>query len=63
MNKNNKLSIAEKSALSSPPEGLGLPSLEYRRERADIIEVFKIMNNIDQMEKDKLFYISIIYSN
>ena len=26
---------------------LGLPSLEYRRERADLIEVYKIMNNID----------------
>ena len=31
---------------------LGLPSLEYRRERADLIEVYKIMNNIDQVEKD-----------
>ena len=34
---------------------LGLPSLEYRRERADLIEVYKIMNNIDQVEKDKFF--------
>ena len=34
---------------------LGLPSLEYRRERADLIEVYKIMNDIDQVEKDKLF--------
>ena len=34
---------------------LGLPSLEYRRERADLIEVYKIMNNIDQVEKDTFF--------
>ena len=33
----------------------GLPSLEYRRERADLIEVYKIMNNIDQVEKDTFF--------
>ena len=30
---------------------LGLLSLEYRRERADLIEVYKIMNNIDQIER------------
>ena len=34
---------------------LGLPSLEYMRERADLIEVYKIMNNIDQVEKDTFF--------
>ena len=34
---------------------LGLPSLEYRRERADVVEVFKILNNIDLANKDKLF--------
>ena len=34
---------------------LGLPSLEYRRERADLVEVYKIMNNIDKIDKDKLF--------
>ena len=27
---------------------LGLPSLEYRRERADMIQVFKMTNKIDQ---------------
>ena len=37
---------------------LGLPSLEYRRERADLIEVYKIMNNIDQVEKDTFFKFS-----
>lgn len=34
---------------------LGLPTLEYRHERADVIEVYKIMNNIDLVNKDKLF--------
>ena len=35
----------------------GLPSLEYRRERADLIEVYKIMHHIDKIDKDKLFAI------
>lgn len=39
-------------------KSLGLPSLEYRRERADLIEVFKIMNKIDDIEKEKFFTIS-----
>ena len=34
---------------------LGLPSLEYRCERADLIVVYKIMNNIDQVETDTFF--------
>ena len=34
---------------------LGLPTLEYRRERADIVEVYKIMNDIDLANKEKLF--------
>ena len=34
---------------------LGLPSLEYRRERADQVEVYKIMHSIDKLDKDKLF--------
>ena len=42
---------------------LGLPTLEYSRERADIteerkkdmVEVYKIMNDIDLANKDKLF--------
>ena len=34
---------------------LGLPTLEYRRERADVVEVFKILNNIDLANNDKLF--------
>ena len=28
---------------------LGIPSLEYRRLRADVIEVHKIVNQIDRM--------------
>ena len=39
---------------------LGLPSLEYRRERADMIQVYKILNDIDKVNKDKLFTMSHI---
>ena len=35
---------------------LGLPTLEYRRERADVVEVDKILNNTDFVNKEnKLF--------
>ena len=34
---------------------LGLPSLEYRRLRADVIEVYKIINQIDKINIDKFF--------
>ena len=34
---------------------LGLPSLEYRRERADAIQVYKILHDIDKVGKSKLF--------
>lgn len=34
---------------------LGLPSLEYRRDRADLIQVYKILHDIDKVDKDKLF--------
>ena len=34
---------------------LGLPSLEYRRERADVIQVYKILHDIDKVDKSKLF--------
>ena len=34
---------------------LGLPSLQYRRTRADLIEVFKILNGIDNCDKSQLF--------
>ena len=39
---------------------LGLPSLEYRRERSDMVEVYKISNNIDMTEKDRLFTMATI---
>ena len=35
---------------------LGLPSLQYRRTRADLIEVFKILNGIDNCDKTQLFH-------
>ena len=37
---------------------LGLPTLEYRRERVDTVEVYKIMNDIDLANKEKLFQIA-----
>ena len=37
---------------------LGLPTLEYRQERADLIQVYKILNNIDLVDKEKLFTIT-----
>ena len=37
---------------------LGLPTLEYRRERADTVQVFKIMHGIDKVDKGKLFQMS-----
>ena len=37
---------------------LGLPSLEYRRERSDMIQVYKIMHNIDKVDKDKFFTVN-----
>ncbi|KAK3108052.1 hypothetical protein FSP39_000221 [Pinctada imbricata] len=33
---------------------LGLPSLEYRRIRSDMIQVYKFLNNIDKMDDDLL---------
>ena len=35
---------------------LGLPSLQYRRTRTDLIEVFKILNGIDNCDKSQLFH-------
>lgn len=37
---------------------MGLPTLEYRRKRNDVIEVYKILNGIDKLDKDKLFTMS-----
>ncbi len=32
---------------------LGLPSLEYRRKRADMVQTFKILHDIDKVDKTK----------
>lgn len=37
---------------------LGLVTLEYRRDRADMIQLFKSMHNIDSLKWDKLFSLS-----
>ena len=37
---------------------LGLLTLEYRRERADLTQVYKILHNSDKMDKNKLFTMS-----
>ena len=37
---------------------LGLPTLEYRRERADVTQVYKILHGMDKMDKKKLFTMS-----
>ena len=34
---------------------LGLPTLEYRRERSDMIQVYKIVNYIDKVDKSDFF--------
>ena len=34
---------------------LGIPSLQYRRVRTDMIEVYKIINGFDKCVKDQLF--------
>jgi hypothetical protein len=33
---------------------LGLPSLQYRRLRADMIETYKILNNIDKVQYEQI---------
>jgi hypothetical protein len=37
---------------------LGLPSLQYRRLRAHMVETFKILNNIDKVQHKQIFPIS-----
>ena len=34
---------------------LVIPSLEYRKERSDMVQVYKILDDIDKVDKDKLF--------
>ena len=37
---------------------LGLPTLKYRRDRNDIIQVYKIMNGIDKLDVNTFFKMS-----
>ena len=46
------------SAIQRQTSHPSLPSLEYRRERADVIQVYKILHNIDKVNKSKLFTLS-----
>ena len=39
-------------------ETLGLPTLEYRRERADMVQVYKIISGIDKLDTDALLTFS-----
>ena len=50
-----KLVRACKNVYTERLRKLGLPTLEYRRQRADIIQVYKILNDIDKVDKNKLF--------
>ena len=37
---------------------LGLPSLEYKRKREGVVQVYKILHDIDKVDKSKLFSMS-----
>jgi hypothetical protein len=37
---------------------LGLPSLQYRRLRADVVEIYKILNNIDKVQYEQILPLS-----
>ena len=37
-------------------KSLGLPSLEYRRERADVVELHKIMNKMNSNDSDNFLH-------
>ena len=37
---------------------LGLPSLQYRRLRADMVETYKILNNIDKVQYKQILPLS-----
>ena len=45
----------ENKSYSQRLEELKLPSLEYIRKRADVIQTYKIMNNIDRIDGKKVF--------
>ena len=37
---------------------LGLPTLKHRRLRAFMVETYKILNNIDKVEVNKIFHLN-----
>ena len=43
----------ENKAYSKRLEELQLPSIEYTRKRADVMQTYKIMNNIDRIDEKK----------
>ena len=43
-------------------KALGLPTLEYRKERADMVQVHKILYNIDIVNKEKVFKL-VLYTS
>ena len=49
--------VRSRNNLSCPERlrKLGLPALEYRRLRADIVQVYKILNNIDKVDTTNCF--------
>jgi hypothetical protein len=36
---------------------LGLPTLQYRRIRSDLVEAYKIINNVDKVDCTNIFLI------
>lgn len=48
-------------AYSARLKSLGPPTLEYRRERADMVEVYKILHDIDSVDKSKFFFTLYIH--
>ena len=43
-------------------EALGIPSLKYRRVRADLIQTYKIIHGIDNIDKYEFFKLYDIYT-
>ena len=39
-------------------KSLGLPTLEYRRDRADMIQIYKSIHNLDELKWDNMFSLS-----
>ena len=48
-------SVLRNLSYSEGLKRLGLPTLEYRRERADLVQTYKILNDIDRLDIDKIF--------